>query len=107
MRYNKKDWNKIMKAPSYIDDLEDVEYPKPDMVLNKHGWEIYMEGDRVLWNFNPLYMGEFKYTPKSFQNEGSDYPEEWDEWLVSAFISKMKGYRYIRPKYTGLLRWID
>lgn len=107
MRYNENDWNKMMSAPTYIDDLEDVEHPHPRRIINQDGWEVYMEGDRVVWKFDPLYMGEFRYRHKSFKDEGSEYPEEWPEWLVFKFIGTQKNYKHVRPKYTSLLRWVD
>jgi len=52
-------------------------------------------------------MGEFRYRHKSFKDEGSEYPEEWPEWLVFKFIGTQKDYKHVRPKYTSLLRWVD
>lgn len=111
MRWNTQGWNKMVHAPSYYDDSPYEKHPHPDTFLLADGWEIYKEGPRVIWRREPLYMGEFIYSPKSFNNEGSDFPEEWPPWLVSLFIAKMRNYYPIelrtRFKYTSLLTWTD
>ena len=112
MRFNLKKWIKLTKSPTYFDDDPDREYPQPELIIRKDGWEIYMEGDRVFWK-HPLHMGDFYYQAKSFSNEGSEFPEEWDEWLVFLFLEAMRGYRKDQPKiltslkYRTLLQWTD
>ena len=111
MRWNKKEWNRIIHAPSYYDDDPLEKHPKPDLLLSVEGGEVYKEGPRVVWRRKPLYMGEFIYSPKSFSNEGSEFPEEWPPWLVNLFIAKMRDYYPVTLrtsfKYRSLLSWVN
>jgi hypothetical protein len=111
MRWNTKGWNKMVHAPSYYDDSPYEKHPHPDTLFSVDGWEVYKEGHRVVWRREPLYMGEFIYSPKSFSNEGSEFPEEWPPWLVNLFIAKMRDYYPVKLrtsfKYRSLLTWTD
>jgi hypothetical protein len=103
-KFDDEEWNKLLHSDCYVDDEERYDYPTPELFLDMVSWNVYVEGQTVIWS-NGKLMGKFVY------DEYDAFPEEWPSWLVTNFACKMRGspvnYLITPPTTQSKLFWID
>jgi len=91
-KYDKKIWNEMITGPSYFDDDDETEFETAKALVEDEGWIVCMEGRKVYWKYEELMMGAFTFVPKTWKEEGNEFPEYWPQWLVFRFIGHVWGY---------------
>jgi hypothetical protein len=101
MKYEIKQWNELLHSACYVDDEERNDYPTPELFLDMVDWNVYVEGQTVIWT-NGKLMGKFV---------NYEFPEQWPSWLITNFACKMRGspvnYLITPPTTQSKLFWID
>jgi hypothetical protein len=102
-KFDDEEWDKLLHSACYVDDEERYDYPTPELFLDMVGWNIYMEGDTVIW-YNDKLMGKFVL------GIDSEFPEEWPVWLNANFRCRLRGSpvnELITTTKQTTLFWVD